>query len=54
MANVYRKRIGHETWHFCWTVKLADKAESTEQSTKPTTGEFCNGCIAKRNNGNCS
>jgi hypothetical protein len=54
MASTYRRRKGNDTWHFCrncsnWPTSLFD-----DRSSKPTTGEFCNECLSKRNAGNCS
>ena len=56
MAGVYRKREGSDTWHFCtnctnWP-KLPTKYK--EQTSKPTTGEFCDECLAKKKAGNCN
>jgi uncharacterized protein (DUF433 family) len=52
--KTYRKRIGHDTWHFCSNCSnWPTKAESIEQTTKPTTGEFCNECRAKEMAGSC-
>ena len=51
----YRRRKGTGTWHFCtnctyWPVA----SEADIQSNRPTTGEYCNECLAKERNGNCS
>ena len=48
--KVYRKRIGKDCWHFMencsnWPVKNYD-----ERVSKPTSGEFCNQCLAKKRN----
>lgn len=50
----YRRRTGNDTWHFCrncsnWPISGYDSRE-----TKPTTGEFCNECLAKQKAGNCT
>lgn len=49
----WRKRRGHDTWHFCANCSNYPTWDFVEQSTKPTTGEFCNECKAKRDAGNC-
>jgi uncharacterized protein (DUF433 family) len=50
----YRKRIDHDTWHSCSNCSnWPTKAGSIEQTTKPTTGEFCNECRAKEMAGSC-
>lgn len=53
MASTYRRRKGHDTWHFCsncsnWPLGIYD-----ERVSKPTTGEFCNECLSKRRTGGC-
>ena len=53
-AMAYRKRESNDTWHFCkncsnWPTTQPYK----EQDAKPTTGEFCNECLAKDRNGDC-
>ena len=53
MAN-YRRRKDKDTWHFCSNCSNWPTTDYVEQTTKPTTGEFCNECQGKRNNGNCS
>ena len=53
-GKTYRRRRGHDTWHFCSNCSnWPAKAESTEQTSKPTTGEFCNECSAKEMAGSC-
>lgn len=56
MANTYRKRKGsmYDAWHFCSNCSNWPRSDYEERSTKPTSGEFCNECQAKRSNGNCS
>lgn len=53
MASNYRRRKGNDTWHFCSNCSNWPTLSYDEQSTKPTTGEFCNECQAKRNAGTC-
>lgn len=52
MAN-YRRKKSKDTWHFCSNCSNWPTSDYEEQSTKPTTGEFCNECQSKRDNGNC-
>ena len=49
----YRKRKGHDTWHFCKNCSNYPTSDYTYQYTKPTTGEFCNECQSKKAAGNC-
>ena len=49
----YRKRKGTDTWHFCSNCSNWPTTNFDEKKEKPTTGEFCNECQAKRNAGNC-
>ena len=53
MANVYRRRNGNDTWHFCRNCNNWPTSGYKEQASKPTTGEFCNECRSKRGSGNC-
>lgn len=53
MANTYRRRRGNDTWHFCSNCTNWPTSDYEERTTKPTTGEFCNQCQSKRNNGDC-
>jgi hypothetical protein len=52
MAN-YRRRKTGDTWHFCSNCSLWPTSDFVEQSTKPTTGELCNQCKAKKDAGDC-
>jgi hypothetical protein len=51
----YRRRKDRDTWHFCANCTEYPKTPGTyvEQYSKPTTGELCNQCKAKRDNNNC-
>ena len=50
----YRRRKGNYTWHFCSNCSNWPTGTGyAEQQSKPTTGEFCNECTAKRDAGNC-
>jgi len=52
MAN-YRRRKGSDAWHFCSNCSNWPTSSYDEQSQKPTTGEFCNECKAKKSAGTC-
>ncbi len=49
----YRKREGNDTWHFCKNCSNWPLSNYKEQEAKPTSGEFCNECLAKNKNGDC-
>lgn len=49
----WRKRRGKDTWHFCTNCQNWPRSDYDERSTKPTTGEFCNECLAKQKAGDC-
>lgn len=53
----YRRKKGSDTWHFCtncsnWPTGRAG-IDYDERSTKPTTGELDNECLAKQKANNC-
>lgn len=51
----YRKRKGgNDTWHFCSNCSNWPTHDYDTRPDKPTTGEFCNECLAKQKAGNCS
>lgn len=50
----YRRRNGYDTWHFCSNCSNYPRADYKTSDSKPTSGEFCNECLAKRSAGNCS
>ena len=52
--TTYRRRNGHDTWHFCRNCNLWPTTDFSDQQTKPTTGELCNQCRSKEANGTCS
>jgi len=49
----YRKRKGGDTWHFCANCSNYPKSGYDSRDSKPTNGEFCNECMAKKKSGNC-
>lgn len=53
MASEYRRRKGNDTWHFCSNCSNWPTSNYDSSKNKPTTGELCNECKAKRNAGNC-
>ncbi len=50
----YRKKRGSDTWHFCSNCSNWPLSDYVSSDTKPTSGEFDNECLAKREAGNCS
>jgi hypothetical protein len=54
MANTYRRRQGHDTWHFCSNCSNWPTSNYDTHPGKPSDGELCNECKAKRASGNCS
>lgn len=52
---VYRRRKDSDTWHWCTNCsQYPTKADTEkEQHTKPTTGELCDQCRAKKKAGTC-
>lgn len=53
MANTYRKKRGSDTWHFCSNCSNWPTSDYDEQDSKPSWGELCNECQAKKKDGNC-
>jgi hypothetical protein len=54
MASVYRRRFGSDTWHFCSNCSNWPTSGYDTSYDKPTSGEFCDECKAKRAAGNCA
>jgi len=52
-AVVYRRREGHDTWHWCKNCSTWPADDYEEISSKPTTGELCNECHVKQSAGTC-
>ena len=50
---MYRKRKGTDTWHFCRNCSNWPTSTYDEQASKPSSGEFCNECLAKQRAGTC-
>lgn len=50
----YAKRPGNDTWHFCSNCSNYPTGPGViKQTTKPSSGEFCNECKSKRAADNC-
>ena len=49
----YRRRRSSDTWHFCTNCNNWPTYDYVEQQSKPTTGELCDECRAKRSAGTC-
>ena len=54
----YRRRKGHDTWHWCtnctnWPISDYDE-EYHSETERPSTGELCNECRAKEKAGDCA
>lgn len=54
MANMYRRRKGSDTWHFCSNCSNWPKGKYDSRTSKPTTGELCDQCKSKLRNDRCS
>lgn len=50
----YRKRDGKDVWHWCSNCTNWPTSDYDEKSTKPSSGELCNQCLAKDKAGDCS
>lgn len=51
----YAKKEGSDTWHFCSNCSNYPTGSGvTKRPDKPSSGEFCNECLAKRKADNCS
>ena len=53
MARQYRRRDGRDTWHFCRNCSNWPKKNYSVSRKKPTSGELCNECQAKKARGAC-
>jgi hypothetical protein len=54
--KTYRRRKGHDTWHWCRNCSNWPTSDYEEQtsSTRPKSGELDNECLAKEKAGTCS
>jgi hypothetical protein len=58
VATTYRKLKDSDAWHFCtncsnWPTSPGYEVYSGS-ATKPTTGQFCDQCLAKQKAKDCS
>ena len=52
---VYKKKKGHDTWHWCTNCSKFPTGSDVDVSyTKPTSGELCNECKSKEKEGKCN
>jgi hypothetical protein len=49
----YRRRKGKDTWHWCTNCGNWPTSDYDTSSTKPTSGELCDECLAKQRDSNC-
>jgi hypothetical protein len=49
----YRKRRGSDTWHWCSNCENYPQSDYTTSPSKPSSGDLCNQCKSKRDDGNC-
>jgi hypothetical protein len=49
----YRKVKGTDTWHYCTNCSKYPASNYDVSNAKPTSGELCNECRAKEQNGQC-
>jgi hypothetical protein len=54
MASTWRRKRGSDTWHFCSNCSNWPTSDYDTSYSKPSSGEFCNECQAKRANNSCS
>jgi uncharacterized protein (DUF433 family) len=52
-SAAYRRRKGHDTWHWCETCSTWPTDDYEESSSRPTAGELCNECREKQKAGTC-
>ncbi len=50
----YRRRKDSDTWHWCKNCHLWPTSNYETRLSKPTTGELCDHCLAKKKANNCS
>lgn len=54
MADHWRRRKGYDSWHKCSNCSNWPTSKYDVSQTKPSSGEFCNECLSKQANKNCS
>jgi len=50
----YRKRRGSDTWHMCSSCSNWPSSGYDSSSSRPSSGELCNECLAKQRSGTCA
>jgi hypothetical protein len=50
----YRRLNDADAWHFCTNCSNFPKSGYETASSKPTSGQFCDECLSKETNGDCS
>lgn len=53
LPSLYRRKKGSDTWHWCKNCSNWPRYGYDERTSKPTTGEFCNECLAKNKVADC-
>lgn len=55
-SGPYRRRKDSDTWHYCknCTAWPTQPGTYVERPDRPTSGEFCNQCLDKDRNRNCT
>jgi hypothetical protein len=53
VASYWRRKNDSDTWHFCTNCSNWPRSNYETAYSKPSSGEFCNECQAKRDNNNC-
>jgi hypothetical protein len=49
----WRRKGTRDTWHFCKNCSNWPTEDYEEKTTKPTSGELCDQCLAKQKADNC-
>lgn len=51
--HAYRRRESADVWHFCRNCSNYPEEDFVTSEERPTSGEFCNECLAKDERDNC-
>ncbi len=54
MARKYRKKRGHDEWHFCTNCTNWPTSDYIENDGEPSYGELCDQCKSKEKASNCT
>jgi hypothetical protein len=49
----YRRRTDSDAWHFCKNCSNWPTSGYKQETAKPTSGELCDECKAKKKRGDC-